>query len=129
MAAISRRGCFLSPRPRWSSLLLLLLLLVCVGTQSSRADDDDDLPLAAAPPNCTAAAGSCVRVGYFSCPASDPKCAQVIAHDALQRWYRERIANKFDGRLAGAPVQWVKARLSGFFTFIAAEVFAAVNST
>ena len=104
-----------------STLLVMLVALLCAPLTPATADDP------VAPPGCSAAAGTCVRIGYFLCPWGGPQCSNVVGHDLMVEWYRNRVATKLGGKLGGVPVYWVRATISGFFAADADEVYETVD--
>lgn len=105
-----------------STLLLSLLLLLLCGASPGHAANP------VAPANCSAAAGTCVRIGYWSCPWSDARCSTTLGHDRMIQWFQDHVASN-GGTWHGVPVFWLEAVLSGFFVATPEEVTATINSS
>ena len=118
-----------SPAAAWQLLLALILVALLSGPHAvSGQTGPSPAPVPIPPPtNCSAAAGTCVRIGYFNCPWGGTVCTNFVGHDRMYEWYRERIATKLGGRLVGVPVQWVRATISGFIIATAPELYATVD--
>ena len=104
-------------------LLSLMLLLLCGASPG--------LGLGAnpvAPPGCSASNGTCVRIGYWSCPESDSRCSSTQGHDRMIQWFQDRLASS-GGAWHGVPVYWVEAVLSGFLVATPKEVLTVINAT
>jgi hypothetical protein len=99
------------PQPSLLSLLLLVAAaVVCCTGQSNPV----------APAGCSAAAGTCVRIGYFAC-RNPSTCTDVVAYNEMLAWYRARKT-----QLLGVPTYWVEAQQTGFFVSTTSEINATI---
>jgi hypothetical protein len=106
-------------RPKFGALLILLQLALpfLVVAQWQPANNP------VAPAGCSAAAGTCVRIGYFACLHADT-CTATIGSNEMLAWYRQRTTVR---PLQGVPTYWVEAQQAGFFASNVVEINATIS--
>jgi hypothetical protein len=104
--------------------LLLSCLLALLGSLLSSSSSVRAADLPVAPAGCSAAAGTCIRIGLWECGPNPAFCTNVVGEDILHAWYQRRIADQ-GGKIVGVPVYFVVAQYTGYFASNTSEI----NST
>jgi len=66
-----------------------------------------------APAGCSAAAGTCIRIGYYRCEhPSNPSICKIIGQNELADWYIQRVYNRLGGKFKGVPVYFVNVTMT-----------------
>ena len=103
-----------------SSLRIALVLSLLTATILSCLATSNPIP----PPGCSAAQGTCVRIGYFSCySTAGAECTEVVGYNEMLQWYINRTTT-----ILGVPVYWIEAVEHTLLSVSAAEANATIAS-